>query len=216
VGGFADGIRARAAHQGRRVGGFTLLEVLVAIGIFAMLSVMAYGSLASVIDSRDRVQVERQFWQTLDLAFQRLDDDLAQARVRRGRDLDGGVLPALRGQPTDTRALGPPSLELTRGGVLVWGDGLRSDLQRVAYRLADGTLTRLTWPVLDRAPPVLPLESPMLTGVEEFRVRFMNANGGWVDIWPMPGSNEEIPKGVEIALTLKARGAYTRRFLVHG
>jgi general secretion pathway protein J len=198
------------------VGGFTLLEVLVAIGIFAMLSVMAYGSLASVIDSRDRVQAERQFWQTLDLAFQRLDDDLAQARVRRGRDLDGTVLPALRGQPTDTRALGPPSLELTRGGVLVWGDGLRSDLQRVAYRLADGTLTRLTWPVLDRAPPVLPLESPMLTRVEEFRVRFMNASGGWVDIWPIPGNNEELPKGVEITLTLKERGAYTRRFLVHG
>jgi general secretion pathway protein J len=43
------------------VDGFTLLEVLVAIGIFAMLSVMAYGSLASVIDSRDRVQAERQF-----------------------------------------------------------------------------------------------------------------------------------------------------------
>jgi general secretion pathway protein J len=136
--------------------------------------------------------------------------------VRRGRDLDGTVLPALRGQPTDTRALGPPSLELTRGGVLVWGDGLRSDLQRVAYRLADGTLTRLTWPVLDRAPPVLPLESPMLTPVEEFRVRFMNASGGWVDVWPIPGGNEEMPKGVEITLTLKERGAYTRRFLVHG
>lgn len=200
----------------RTAAGFTLLEVLVAIGIYALLSVMAYGSLASVIDSRDRVQAERQFWQTLDLAFQRLDDDLSLARVRRGRDLDGTVLPALRGQPTDTRALGPPSLELTRGGVLVWGAGLRSDLQRVAYRLADGTLTRLTWPALDRAPPVLPLESPMLTGVEEFRVRFMNASGGWVDIWPMPGSNEEMPKGVEITLTLKERGAYTRRFLVHG
>jgi hypothetical protein len=44
----------------------------------------------------------------------------------------------------------------------------------------------------------------------------MNANGGWVDIWPIPGSNEEMPKGVEITLTLKERGAYTRRFLVHG
>ncbi|MHB8746444.1 MAG: PulJ/GspJ family protein, partial [Gammaproteobacteria bacterium] len=32
--------------------GFTLLELLVAVGVFAVMAVMAYGGLKSVLDSR--------------------------------------------------------------------------------------------------------------------------------------------------------------------
>ena len=102
---------------------------------------------------------------------------MAQARARRVRDIDGTTLPSLRGQPTDTRALADPTLELTRGGVLVFGEGVRSDLQRVGYRLEDNVLLRLTWPVLDRAPQTKPFESPLLRDVEIFEVRFYSLRG---------------------------------------
>ncbi|BAV33865.1 general secretion pathway protein J [Sulfuricaulis limicola] len=196
--------------------GFTLLELLVAIGIFAMISAIAYGSLTRLMADRERLQVEQRFWSRLSLTFARMEEDLSQARERSVRDVIGFTQPAFRGQPTDTRALSPPSMEFTRGGVLTFSDGVRSDLQRVAYRLDDGTLKRLTWPVLDLGPQTTPAEAPLLSDVEEFRVRFYAPAGAWVDVWPAQSITDPLPRGVEVKITLKGRGEFTRLFLING
>ena len=200
----------------KRSHGFTLLELLVAIGIFALVSAIAYGSLARFMDDRARLDTEHVFWRGLSLAFSRLEDDLSDARDRSIRDTIGFKQPAFRGQPTDTRSTGSPSLEFTRGGVLTFDSGARSDLQRVAYRLTDdGILKRLVWPVLDQGPQTTPLEQTLLTNVEDFRVRFYGPDGAWLDFWPA-GVNDILPRGVEITLTLKGRGEFKRLFLVNG
>jgi general secretion pathway protein J len=200
--------------------GFTLLELLVAIGIFALISGIAYGSLTRLMVDRERLQAEQAFWSRLSLTFARLEEDLSQARERNVRDVIGFTQPAFRGQPTDTRALAPPSVEFTRGGVLTFSDGARSDLQRVAYRLDDGTLKRLTWPVLDLGPQTVPVETPLLDNVEEFRVQFYApatpTPDVWLDVWPTQGINDPLPRGVKVEMTLKGRGEFTRLFLVNG
>jgi len=201
----------------KRSRGFTLLELLVAIGIFALVSAIAYGSLARFMDDRARLDTEHNFWRGLALAFSRMEDDLSEARERTIRDTIGFKQPAFRGQPTDTRSTGSPSLEFTRGGVLTFDSGARSDLQRVAYRLTDdGVLKRLVWPVLDLGPQTTPLEQTLLTDVEDFRVRFYGPNGAWLDFWPATGVNDILPHGVEITLKLKGRGEFKRLFLVNG
>lgn len=198
--------RARAHHRG-----FTLLELLVAIGIFALFSAMAYGSLTRLLESRERVEVERLFWRELSLAFLRMQDDFSQARARKIRDTDGSELPPFLGQPTDPRALGDPNVELTRAGVTAVGD--RPDLQRVAYRLTDGSLRRLYWPVLDRAPTTQPITVALLGDIDELRIRFFDQS--WLDRWPpSSGSADPLPKAVEVTLVHRTRGSYTRTFLV--
>ncbi len=200
----------------KRPGGFTLIELLVAIGIFALISAIAYGSLARLMEDRTSLQAEQEFWRALSLSFMRMEEDFAQARERSMRDVIGFTQPAFRGQPTDTRALATPSVEFIRGGVLTLSDGARSDLQRVAYRLDEGTLKRLTWPVLDLGPQTEPTETPLLGAVEEFRVRFYAPSGAWLDVWPADGINETLPRGVEVKITLKGRGEFTRLFMVNG
>lgn len=196
--------------------GFTLIEVLIAVTIFALFSVMAYGGLMRALEVQERIEAERTFWQALTLVFVRLDDDLAHARPRRVRDVSGGLqLAALLGQPTDTRAVAEPTLEFTRGGVPVFGDAARSDLQRVAYRLRDRALQRETWGALDRSAVSQPLASTLLDDVEELSVRFYAPSGVWVDRWPTEAA-VELPRAVEVTVVITGRGAFTRRFLVNG
>jgi general secretion pathway protein J len=196
--------------------GLTLLELIVAVGVFALFSVMAYGALNRVLDQRDQIEEKRAYWRALSLTFLRMEEDMAQARARPVRDIDGTTLPSLRGQPTDTRALAEPTLELTRGGVLVFGEGVRSDLQRVGYRLEDNVLLRLTWPVLDRAPQTEPFESPLLRDVETFEVRFYSLGGNWIEVWPVEEFSGELPRGIEVTLTLMNGNEFKRVFFVNG
>ena len=204
-----------------RLRGFTLLEVLVAISIFALLSAIAYGGLVQILNSRDRVEGERAFWRGTVSLFRFLEDDLGQVRARKVRDGDGAILEAFYGRRVDNRALGAPSLEFTRGGLPVVGNAVRSDLQRVAYRLHEGKLYRLTWPSLDRAPQTQPQETVLANEVEEFDAQFYDGKQKvWVDEWPPPqavnrGQAAGLPRGVEIRLRLKARGEFTRLFMVN-
>jgi len=206
-----------------RASGFTLLEVLVAVGIFALFSAMAYGSLLRILDTRDRLETERDYWRTLSLSLMLIEDDLVHVRPRTVRSPNGlDVLPAFRGQPVDSRALGEPSLEFTRGGQIVLGDGARSDLQRVGYQLRDGELLRLVWPALDQPVVSEPRAAPLLEQVEEMRVRFYTKSNGWTSTWPaisqtgVAPPNDALPAAVEMTLKVKDRGDIVRVFQVNG
>lgn len=196
--------------------GFTLLEILVAIAIFAMFSVMAYGGLMNMLDTQEHLAREQRFWRALDRGLQHMADDLSQARTRPVRDIDGQLLPAFIGRPTDTRALAPPAIEFTRGGLYVLDDAVRADIQRIAYRLDEGRLLRVTWPVLDRSPTSKAAEVAVLNDVQDIKVRFYAASNNWVDEWPAAGAGDVLPRGVEVTLTLRDRGTYQRIFLVNG
>jgi general secretion pathway protein J len=199
-----------------RQAGFTLIEVLVAVGIFAIFSAMAYGSLLRILDTRDRLEAEREFWRHMAMTFAQMEDDLSQARPRTVRDIYGNPLPALRGQPVDERALGEPSLEFTRGGRLVFGNVTYSDLQRVGYRLQDGTLSRLTWAELDRPTKSDPSAQPLLEHVSDLRLRFYAPSAGWIDQWPGTNKPDSLPAAVEISFTIEGRGKFLRIFRVNG
>jgi general secretion pathway protein J len=205
-------------HTARTQRGLTLLEILVAITVFAIFSTMAYGGLLRLLDSRERVDAERVYWRNMSTAFVRIERDFSLARNRPVRQNDGNLIPgsAFLGQPTDPRALGDPNVEFTRGGISV-PNGSTADLQRVGYRFVDNKLMRLAWPTLDRAPLTKPQTTPVLHDVDEFEMRFYQ-NRAWIDRWPPLGAGSatapSLPAAVEITVALKGRGQYKRVFLV--
>jgi general secretion pathway protein J len=197
--------------------GFTLIELLVALLIFGIFSALAYSGLSRLLDGRTRLTDEQRIWQQLSQAFLRISDDVAHARARGVRDESGAaVISPFVGRPYDSRALGEPSLELTRGGELKYGNAAESDLRRVAYRLRDGQLLRITWPVLDRAPVTKPLEAAVITDVETFEVGILDASGKATTTWPQAGANaNELPPAIEVTLAVKGVGKFKRIFLVN-
>ena len=202
----------------RRAPGFTLIELLIALLVFGIFSALAYAGLGRLLDGRARLADSQRGWQELSQVFMRISDDVAHARPRGARDEAGiEVLAPFIGRPYDSRALAEPSLELTRGGEMKYRPALESDLRRVAYRLKDGKLYRITWPVLDRAPVTKPLESPLISNVETFEVRFAGSSSGTtVNTWPAAGaSSGSLPPAIEVTLVVRGVGSFKRLFLVN-
>lgn len=200
----------------RRSGGFTLIELLVAIAIFAIIAALAYGGLDSVVNQRRKTAAAMQQLRTMQLAITIMERDFDQLVPRTIRDsLQGMPLSAIMGNPQNL-----PQVEFTRGG---WSNPLaevRSTQQRVAYELDNGNLLRLSWTELDRVDQTQPLKQTLLTDVTAFSLRYMDGNGQWQEQWPPLNTSANLylarlPRAVEIKLTLKDRGEFTRLIEVH-
>jgi general secretion pathway protein J len=207
----------KAQHKSQRA--FTLIEVLAALTIFAIMAVMSYRALASVLDSREALESDAAKWRGAALFFARLDQDFAATLNRPVRSVDDIFQPAVVVNP-DLRA--DATLALTRSGYSQ-SDGALAAPQRIAYRLKDNTLELALWPHLDMPPRGVPSYYPALEGVQTFSVRAMDANGNWQPRWPVPGSSVQggatagaLPNGIEVSVTLKTGEILTRIFAVRG
>lgn len=187
----------------KRARGFTLLELVIAIGIFALLAAMAYGGLDSVLTTRRHVEESLAHLAASQKAYLRLRDDFQQARDRPIRDAFGDVQAAFTADRSGR-------VEFTRGG---WANPLglpRPTLQRIAYRLDedDHKLIRESWNVLDRAQDSKPVELPMLDGVEELSWRFLDEQRQWQQTWPLVVDLSEAAKApppAAVEMTLKTK-----------
>ncbi|MBL8250688.1 MAG: type II secretion system minor pseudopilin GspJ [Candidatus Competibacter sp.] len=192
--------------------GFTLLELLVALAVFAIMATAAYSGLSNVLATRAALDAQNRRLAAVQLTVARLEQDIEQAVPRAIRDEYGDFQNALLGGE-----LAADPLILTRAG---WDNPLgqpRANVQRVAYRLRDGRLWRLYWEVLDRGGSSQPRETLLLDRVRDFRVRFLQAKE-WLKEWPPiandeqqpPKNREALPRAIEINLTLEDWGEITR------
>lgn len=192
--------------------GFTLLELLIALGIFGLVSAMAYGGLNVVLDARQRTEVQAERLAELEQALLLLGRDLVQVTGRGVRDALGDPLPPMQGGDN-----GPVALEFTRAGWANPGNRPRSGLQRVAWGIEDDTLIRAHWWVLDRAQDSEPYQARLLGKVQAFTVEFMDAGRNPQESWPPAGAEpEQLPMAVRVTLELEDWGRLTRLFRIVG
>jgi general secretion pathway protein J len=191
--------------------GFTLIEVLVAMAVFGVLSVVSYMALGQTLSNADMLGERMQRLEAIQRTIRYLDSDLMQAAPRPVRGLLGdGYEPAIRSSFGSEYAL-----EVTHGG---WTNpaGLpRGTLQRSAYRLEDGELIRFHWRVLDRTVNNEPIETVLLDGVESIEFRYLTTDGESSEQWPPtnvagPAGFRLRPRGVEILVTLTDEGEIRR------
>lgn len=191
--------------------GFTLIEVLVALAVFGVLSVMAYMALGQTLSNADFLGERMQRLEAIQRTIRYLDSDLMQAAPRPVRDLLGdGYEPAIRSSYTSEYAL-----EVTHGGWTNPAGMPRGTLQRSAYRIEDGELIRYHWRVLDRTINNEPIATVLLDGVEGIEFRYLTTDGEGSEQWPPTGVTGPAgfrlrPRGVEVVLTLTDEGEIRR------
>ncbi|MDO4681429.1 MAG: prepilin-type N-terminal cleavage/methylation domain-containing protein [Lautropia sp.] len=131
----SDG-RPRRPHS-RRPAGFTLIELLVAVGLLAILAVLSWRGLDSVLQSRDRLVHESNELRSLTLALAQLEEDLLQTWPV--RSMGSRIVPVQVPLGQGTRGAASQSIVLVRE---VARRGLPTRLQRVVYQVRDGQLAR--------------------------------------------------------------------------
>ena len=190
---------------------FTLIEVLVALAVFGILSMLAYATLGSTLSNADYLTDRMDRLQSIQRAMRYLTTDLMQSAPRPVRsELGDSYTPALY-----STLSGDFAIELTHMG---WSNpaGLpRSTMQRVAYRIEEGTLLRYHWIVLDRTYSNEPIVTELLDDVDSLYFRFFDPSGESSEIWPpqnqQGGGGLRIrPRAVEVILSLPDQGDLTR------
>lgn len=187
--------------------GFTLVEMLVALLVFAILAAAGVAVMGFAVDNQAVVRDRTERLGRLQTTRAILKADLEQAATRRTRGEDG--------QP----ALGPFAgggervvLALTRRGWDNPDQDPRSSLQYVEYDLAEGRLERRTRGAPDGA--ALGRPQVLIDGVESLRIAFFS-RGEWRDVWT-PSPTAPLPQAVRLDLALRDSGEVSQLFIVPG
>ena len=179
--------------------GFTLIELLVALAIFAIVSGFAYRSLDAMLKSREALQQESRKWRDVTVFVGRLERDLGAVLIRDALGASGTRLAPVSSSIEVTTAR--DGLAFTRSGAPLYESALAAP-QRVAYRLVEDRVERLTWGGVDAAPRAEPVAVPVLARVAALTFRFLDPRGDWRTSWGLPGSTESVPAAVEVTLQL--------------
>lgn len=179
--------------------GFTLLEVMVAVALLAMLGLAAAITLNSSVRSEQIVGGSIEQLQRLQRAQQWLRRDLEQLVARRGRTEQGDF----RDQLLETGGLGDAVLLdfYKSGRRILPGAAPASHLERVRYRLEGGRLLRDSSTQLDSPDAERWYSAELLDELSEVRLRYFYQQQ-WQTQWPplQSGGSQTAPVGLPQAL----------------
>ena len=188
-----------------RARGFTLVEVLVAVFIFALLMAVAYGSVNTLLRTRDGLAEQNGRLRELQFTVGVIERDLRSVIARPVREGYGDREPALVG----TR----DAVAFTHAGYANPMAQERARIERVGYARRDRTLSRASYVALDRTPATAPQTRDLLGDVARVGFRYFDGRQ-WRDQWPpgnaSPRPLRALPRAVEFSIETEGFGTFTR------
>ncbi|KAE9642328.1 prepilin-type N-terminal cleavage/methylation domain-containing protein [Pseudomonas sp. PB103] len=182
-----------------RQDGFTLIEVMVAIMLMAIVSLIAWRGLDSVTRADSHLQASTEQTEALLRTLHQLERDVALRASIELRE------PNLTNNDDDPPQ-GPAAISVRstdnqsfRLDVIRSAADPQDGLQRVRWWLKNQTLYRAAAPARNRYPLPAPKEAvAVLDSISDLQVRVWEADMGWRQL---SGNRKENPQGLEIRLT---------------
>ncbi len=185
-----------SAQSARVTAGFTLLELLVAMAVFAIVSIAVYAALSQMLLSRSVLQTRYADLADLQRVLVYLELDIAQAVARPVKGPHGDRMPALQ-------LVKGMALSLTRTGAVTY-QGMASRLLRIRYRVADNTLQRAVSAVLDQAQDSRFDERRLVDQVTAFELAVFDEDA-WHTDWPRTDQDVAEPVLTRLPQALRIR-----------
>ncbi|KGJ92383.1 type II secretion system minor pseudopilin GspJ [Colwellia psychrerythraea] len=192
--------------------GFTLLEVLIAIAIFSVVSLASFTIFDTVLrgDENSKLRSDRQ--NELQRAFLLMERDFTQIAKRSMRVNGEAPSNSFLQTADDSFLEDEQAIAFVRNG---WTNpGLllpRSDMQNVAYRIEDETLQRLHYNFVDAVVGQEPKIRPLITQVKSLAFEYYDGKN-----WQKKWSGSTLPQAIAIEIETEDYGLIRRQFLVAG
>lgn len=200
----------------RRHHGFTLIEILVAVAILAIIAVASSTVLSSVIDSAEASETQMQELEMLQRSMMVIERDMSQiiALAPRISGQDNEVVIQGGNGVADSLADG---ILFTRNG---WANPLqrlpRSNLQGVGYRLnSSNELERIYTIFIDNVTNTEPQTRVLLPNVSNLIFEFAIGTNNRNEIqWEEQFRGTQLPRGIAIVITSETFGEIRREFAI--
>lgn len=190
-----------------KASGFTLLEMLLTLGIMTLLLMTAWQLLNQVSSARDTLAGHEKRLSDIDMAFLLIKQDFRQ-QIDRGVRVDGSVSGRSIFHGDQMLATDDQAISFVRTGWRNPGQQLpRSEQQRVYYRLKNNVLERGYDLILDTPENTDYISRPLLDGVDNLKFYFFY-NGNW----SAELEEDQHPGGIRVVLQLQDLGMIQRDF----
>jgi general secretion pathway protein J len=177
--------------------------MMIALLIFGMLASAGVALLSFSVRAQAVTGARLDDIGALNLLASVLSADLAQAVPRATRNEAGDATPAFLGTASE--------VTVVRAGWSNLDAAPRASVQKVQYRVADGTLQRTGWPMLDGAPT--PAPTVLLDHVASATLRYRHG-GAWSDRWDGAAAQPPLPQALELSIQRENGTVFRQLFLV--
>lgn len=202
--------------------GFTLIEVVIAIFISAIMFAIGYRAINEAMLNREALNASQARVTEIQRGIRIVAQDFAQIIARAARDTQGTgqLMPAVSASNRDNTLI-----TFTRAG---WSNPVgvqRPAEQRVQYRFVDQSLIREHWLSVDPALNLEPRQRVLFTKLTAVEVRFLDPDSrDWRNDWPAnlptgPVNPAQVdlflltrPLAIEITFTFEDWGRVQRVF----
>jgi len=198
--------------------GFTLLELLVALGIVAIVVTLLYETFNAVLRSTKEVDAESEIDQMVRISMERMTNELRSAYWRPSSGTGGPTVFMFVGQDSSDSDQPADTLQFTTLSYARVGEGSTDPTVTVVeYALVPDPETQTS--VLMHREETVPLE-PSENSLEEYELaesviglNFRYFDGqNWLDQWS-DADKKRLPKAVEIQLIIKDYSGQERQFI---
>lgn len=198
----------------RKTKAYTLIEILIALAVFALLAVITSSVMYYAFNTRSRVNLQADRLNQLQASLTLMSRDMRQVTNRFVHGNDIKRIAPFVGKNV--------YVEFTRGGYTnPQAIERRSTLKRIGYLCEKNRLIRRSWPMLDSPIRSQYRDKTMLDNLSECSFKYVARNKQTLPTWQafarqQNQNAENLPTAIRLDIKLKAWGEMNLLFILPG